>query len=75
MKTCREYKIKKFRAIKYFYWKDVLIPDSDVRSENLVDTNVCCSEDDLNSDVREASNWSLTKDPKRCDEFEEDGYK
>ena len=51
------------------------IPDSDVRSENLVDTNVCCSEDDLNSDVREASNWSLTKDPKRCDEFEEDGYK
>ena len=54
---------------------DKLITDSDVRSENLVDTNVCCSEDDLNSDVREASNWSLTKDPKRCDEFEEDGYK
>ena len=49
--------------------------DSGVRSENFGDTNVCCRESDLNTDARNSINWSLTKDPKRCDEFKKDGYK
>ena len=49
--------------------------DSEVRNEKLADTNVCCGDNDLTTDVKNAINWSLTKDPRRCQEFEKDGYK
>ena len=49
--------------------------DSGVRNVELAGTKVCCGEADLSSDAKNEINWSLTKDPKRCQEFERDGYR
>ena len=46
-----------------------------MRNEEIAGTKVCCGEEDLSLDAKTEINWSLTKDPKRCQEFEKDGYR